>query len=158
MASRARYFNPRAPRGARRASAVSTMTVHADFNPRAPRGARPPSQATLSRCARFQSTRPSWGATLRHAGAGAHNQNFNPRAPRGARHLLRRLQYVVRTFQSTRPSWGATLTTQHENMIRKNFNPRAPRGARPILTVEPFRAVNISIHAPLVGRDHNDSV
>ena len=34
-----------------------------------------------------------------------------------------------------------------------NFNPRAPCGARPVLIAVSWLAMEISIHAPLAGRD-----
>ena len=104
------YFNPRAPRGARRVCALSNFTVaicisiHVpreghdhirrrdrdrdgnDFNPRAPRGAR-----------QWREVR---SILIMH---------FNPRAPRGARLF-------------PLPGWGCRTGY---------FNPRAPRGARP---------------------------
>ena len=60
-----RYFNPRAPRGARLIDGCHHARHIHNFNPRAPRGAR-------RSCARSRSR--WWGY-------------FNPRAPRGARPL-----------------------------------------------------------------------
>ncbi len=153
ISSKAAYFNPRAPRGARRAAAPALV-------PRL----------------RFQSTRPSRGATLAplhdaagklisiHAPLAGRDRpypcgidlycNFNPRAPRGAR-------------------LGGSPC---QDLSIADFNPRAPRGARrrmgagggvvlPIFqstrpsrgaTIEmgaPILLVSISIHAPLAGRD-----
>ena len=123
-----------------------------NFNPRAPRGARPSLPAHTNRRSRFQSTRPSRGATdaifkaiaqirisihaplagrdraCRHHGFV--RRDFNPRAPRGARLVLPRLSHLRRSFQSTRPSRGATKQRQEVTINGKNFNPRAPRGAR----------------------------
>ena len=80
-----RYFNPRAPCGARRRIRVKRRLVHdisihaprvgrdcktqnfrsvqSHFNPRAPCGARRVSGVPVLMAARFQSTRPVWGAT-----------------------------------------------------------------------------------------------
>ena len=126
------------------------------FNPRAPRGARPVVYVSASSSGRFQSTRPSRGATQRIFVAGHQRPisihaplagrdypaflaaswmaYFNPRAPRGARHdgLLGSLPSAV--FQSTRPSRGATLIVPHLSGAGRNFNPRAPRGARHCVT------------------------
>ena len=80
------YFNPRAPRGARHGCTYhilrpEAISIHAPlagrddqpaerhcraaahFNPRAPRGARPCMSLVSGYCSRFQSTRPSRGAT-----------------------------------------------------------------------------------------------
>ena len=56
--------------------------------------------------------------------------DFNPRAPRGARRGGLTLNDTKQTFQSTRPAWGATV---HEY-------------ARAY-------SLDISIHAPRMGRD-----
>ena len=62
-------------------------------------------------------------------------RHFNPRAPRGARPPVTRSgERVEKKFQSTRPSRGATL------------------GVR----IGHRRRLEISIHAPLAGRDQNN--
>ena len=38
-------------------------------------------------------------------------------------------------------------------MILDRFNPRAPRGARLLLRLTPLAILEVSIHAPRVGRD-----
>jgi len=79
-------FNPRAPRGARRATnrtrseADSGVSIHA---PRAGRDA--PLIFTNLPIGTFQSTRPARGATGRRRPVEADPKSFNPRAPRGAR-------------------------------------------------------------------------
>ena len=77
----------------------------------------------------FQSTRPVWGATQ----------------------LYRRFAGIGE-FQSTRPVWGATFpntTTGSEKQFQST---------RPVWGATPFRLfdrphVDVSIHAPRVGRD-----
>ena len=78
------YFNPRAPRGARRRR-VCLNSRFRDFNPRAPRGAR--------RC-----------ASSNHQVGG----HFNPRAPRGARQHHIAIRALTKVFQSTCPARGTT--------------------------------------------------
>ena len=123
-------FNPRAPRGARRRHCLDRYPVGPSFNPRAPRGARLVSGAARSAGGRFQSTRPSRGATgavvvrARLALVSIH-------APLAGRDPLSALTlHAIRKFQSTRPSRGAT---------RRDLNDPA--------------ASLVSIHAPLAGRD-----
>ena len=79
---------------------------------------------------RFQSTRPVWDATRAATASSASPSNFNPRAPCGARPDDAEMRRYIEKFQSTRPVWGATLP-------------------------QPLKAfiVEISIHAPRVGRD-----
>ena len=60
------------------------------FNPRAPCGARPGAQLQTVRDQIFQSTCPLRGTTGRVLGEQLRANNFNPRAPCGARPLHRR--------------------------------------------------------------------
>ena len=124
------YFNPRAPRGARRKVTVhftvlSKISIHAPREGRdlvdlsvvlkdsisihAPREGRD-SQAQLNQLQQmaFQSTRPARGATGR----------------------CRSSCMRSRAFQSTRPARGATAYLLPRPPLPQNFNPRAPRGAR----------------------------
>ena len=100
----------------------------------------------------FQSTHPSWGATLAYLQAIGRKRDFNPRTHRGVRparpeemrrdsdfnprthrgvrHLFQWLSMTNVLFQSTHPSWGATRANAH---IKEH--------------------VGISIHAPIVGCD-----
>ena len=128
-AARFGRFNPRAPRGARRTSARLTRRFRS-FNPRASRGAR---QRTVRRSVArltFQSTRPTWGATIDQAAGHPEARSFNPRAPRGARLQSTHAAPWNISFQSTRPTWGATL-----------------------FVVPAVAGYYVSIHAPHVGRD-----
>ena len=79
------YFNPRAPRGARRYRLRMDKGDLDDFNPRAPRGARLTFAMAMCRRKKFQSTRPARGATRCQPTYIRHLLYFNPRAPRGAR-------------------------------------------------------------------------
>ena len=149
--------------------------MYRNFNPRAPCGARPCATRVSFNCSIFQSTRPVWGATTmivcqrmvdgfqstrpvwgatitakrlqQRRGISIHAprvgrdlsvqlvfhqpmQNFNPRAPCGARHASFQTTVVLVIFQSTRPVWGATDNRHISAGI-----------------------IDISIHAPRVGRD-----
>ena len=126
------YFNPRAPRGARREefdrlAAIVGISIHAplagrdalfcnfrpcswDFNPRAPRGARRIMDLLLG----LQTADISIHAPLAGRDDQGHQPphygfDFNPRAPRGARPLETSPRRRGTKFQSTRPSRGATL-------------------------------------------------
>ena len=79
----------------------------------------------------FQSTHPSWGATITFTVKANTSSNFNPRTHRGVRHSMMMLGDIsqdfnprthrgvrlrsdiygngTRRFQSTHPSWGATI-------------------------------------------------
>ena len=85
---------------------------------------------TPSKVTVFQSTRPLRGATYRTSASPSSCLDFNPRAPCGARPQsargLQRFPY---------------------------FNPRAPCGARRGFAVALIANQDISIHAPLAGRD-----
>ena len=86
------------------------------FNPRAPRGARPFFFDVLLGTVKFQSTRPSRGATLAPPLRIGTPENFNPRAPRGARPVTKPMPLRRAIFQSTRPSRGATANV-HKNHV-----------------------------------------
>ena len=148
-----RYFNPRAPCGARRVDCL-TYIQHQNFNPRAPCGARLCDYLDAEADYKFQSTRPVRGATglkrsdfanyhisIHAPRAGRDNRRwtrtailpyFNPRAPCGARLSDRLVAVLAIRFQSTRPVRGAT-----------DFY-------WPV-----FANIGISIHAPRAGRDLN---
>ena len=122
------------------------------FNPRAPCGARPSRDVANYAAFRFQSTRPLRGATrggrtpkwgklisihaplagrdINRRSAARSVYDFNPRAPCGARPWPVCGTASLSLFQSTRPLRGATSAgTFH------------------------WRTAEISIHAPLAGRD-----
>ena len=145
------------------------------FNPRAPCGARPPWMVILPSLSVFQSTRPMRGATHALIAILDSNIYFNPRAPCGARPGTMAVKHGKRLFQSTHPSRGATADKvterlRHEISIhaphagrdtrwssvgsaRADFNPRAPCGARRHPQSHPAGSGAISIHAPHAGRD-----
>ena len=60
---------------------------------------------------------------------------------------------MIIAFQSTRPLRGATTAGTMRSSTTSYFNPRAPCGARRSDCVIYQRFANISIHAPLAGRD-----
>ena len=102
-----------------------------NFNPRTHRGVRLCVMEPSIDKDIFQSTHPSWGATLMLL-------NF----------------CSISLFQSTHPSWGATLhRSVLPHLLHMNFNPRTHRGVR--LLTSPFllSRETISIHAPIVGCD-----
>ena len=123
-----RYFNPRAPRGARLSGSLGSCR-HGYFNPRAPCGAR-----HRSNIARI---------------AGLH---FNPRAPCGARHFgfVGQSRNVISTHA---PLAGRDNYSPEAALHEIEFQPTRPlRGA----TNEEIAALSkriISTHAPLAGRD-----
>ena len=145
------YFNPRAPRGARRQAGAEhhrsvLISIHAlreerdprcggcgrlprNFNPRAPRGAVPVSAGRAPAPPDFNPRAPRGARPLRMARPGRHGY-FNPRAPRGARPWTCSWAKPQRSFQSTRSARSATRQDYHEHRVYDHFNPRAPRGAR----------------------------
>ena len=122
-------FNPRAPCGARRASQASHDTK-STFQSTRPVWGATWQYTDSAQIGGFQSTRPVWGATYAAVRAFALGDSFNPRAPCGARRTVLSLAGVGAGFQSTRPVWGAT-----------DYNPTESGD------------VDVSIHAPRVGRD-----
>ena len=124
----------------------------ANFNPRAPCGARPSCTTRIYSTAAFQSTRPVWGATSRHFTLAAFTADFNPRAPCGARRRTVAVADRLVRFQSTRPVWGATHGRDRrvEQLQISIHAPRVGRDGRPFGR---WTGADISIHAPRVGRD-----
>ena len=124
------YFNPRAPRGARRArhaaaAPVGVISIHA---PREGRDAQAPLQALHGHIS-IHAPREGRDALLPVLSSTM--VYFNPRAPRGAR-LSGLCGFLPR---------------------KGHFNPRAPRGARPPSVSGFPKIFYISIHAPREGRD-----
>src|ERR1019366_7018897 len=78
---------------------------------------------------KFQSTRPTWGATTEY--------DFT---------------VALSVFQSTRPTWGATLAVGSCICSTRFQSPR-PTGGATTWTSAPHLALYVSIHAPHVGRD-----
>ena len=126
-----RYFNPRAPCGARPQWQYQRLIEMGFQSTRPLRGATPALQAVMRAGMEFQSTRPLRGATWRDGRCCYYVDYFNPRAPCGARR-----------------SCGAQLPP-----FQMHFNPRAPCGARRDGNLHKSHVLCISIHAPLAGRD-----
>ena len=149
------------------------------FNPRAPCGARPTPPSSGGRSSAFQPTRPLRGATARAARKTSRQKNFNPRAPCGARphrkpRPERHLHFNPRApcgarptsglrtpptpiFQPTRPLRGATLVYGLLANGFTEFQPTRPLRGATVLRGEHDAAVLISTHAPLAGRDGSAS-
>ena len=101
------YFNPRAPRGARREAAASCRTAR-NFNPRAPRGARPEDDVWAYLGEQFQSTCPARGTTPCWLW-GSRTKDISIHVPREG-HDLRSSTSMrfASIFQSTCPARGTT--------------------------------------------------
>ena len=169
-----RYFNPRAPCGAR-LCARGFGRGHCNFNPRAPCGARREQQRRSRAEKQYFNPRAPCGARRLECKTPISSMNFNPRAPCGARPITVVITSPDRTFQSTRPMRGATTKPEYQYAIIENFNPRAPCGARPTargticgrgyfnprapcgarlpVPLPVLAGLEISIHAPHAGRD-----
>ena len=108
---------------------------HRHFNPRAPCGARRLSAISLVSPSLFQSTRPLRGATqlkslkgVRQdaAGAGAKGRHFNPRTPCGVRPTGATMTASDLSFQSTHPLRGATRKFRNVVKHIKKISIHAP--------------------------------
>ena len=103
-------------------------------------------------CQEFQSTHPSWGATIRCPVIPHLILYFNPRTHRGVRLCSGSLKGTERQFQSTHPSWGATKVCTNSNSINI-ISIHAPIVGCDEEEGSPYYESNISIHAPIVGCD-----
>ena len=79
----------------------------------------------------FQSTRPVWGATA----------------------LIVTIVLLVATFQSTRPVWGATISCKRFLRSQESFQSTRPVWGATVVDGALQSGLDISIHAPRVGRD-----
>ena len=175
--SPSRYFNPRAPHGARPFRRADRPSRKArNFNPRAPYRARPaPLGHPQLETQQFQSTRPIRGATRAGSAMSSIPVNFNPRAPYGARRTCQRQNRLSAIFQSTRPIRGAThgripgdlagqisIHAPHTGRDPSaaglghgghHISIHAPHTGRDLSISKTITVTNISIHAPHTGRD-----
>ena len=124
------YISIHAPLAGRDSYRGNACQYAKHFNPRAPRGARPFFFDVLLGTVKFQSTRPSRGATLAPPLRIGTPENFNPRAPRGARPVTKPMPLRRAIFQSTRPSRGATRSRPEFSASSLIFQSTRPsRGA-----------------------------
>ena len=125
----------------------------------------------------FQSTHPSWGATITALTAVNDNgisihapivgcdrcnsyrdtffEAFQSTHPSWGATTETQFAFISCKFQSTHPSWGATLPQFSSVLYLSYFNPRTHRGVRPMLNCALLISDRISIHAPIVGCDVN---
>jgi len=119
-----------APRVGRDSSCPLNVQLRERFNSRAPRGAR----------------------LVLHVPQGMIRVGFNSRAPRGARQQIAGDLRAIRRFQFTRPAWGATrVTVSPRRQVKFQFT-RPAWGATGV-RADGAQRVDVSIHAPRVGRD-----
>ena len=104
------------------------------FNPRTHRGVRRLQLRKVRSFKIFQSTHPSWGATMSKASE---------------------LIGII-IFQSTHPSWGATLRFAI-HLVRMLFQSTHPSWGATYAIIYGFSQDDISIHAPIVGCDQKIS-
>ena len=127
-----------------------------NFNPRSPRGERRAKSRMLPSTYEFQPTLPSRGAT-RYALRNEQRYTISTHAPlAGSDDVRIFMDDILRRFQPTLPSRGATSALSGRNESYKNFNPRSPRGERRYIPVAAAHGRGqISTHAPLAGSDYN---
>ena len=147
------YFNPRAPYGARQCSHQETGTGTQDFNPRAPYGARR-GRCRWTYCPqRHFNPRAPYGARRWCRPCSAGRWHFNPRAPYGARLPFMVYWRIRSIFQSTRPLRGATRRWRSCWSRRSRFQSTRPLRGATHGSIHGPGGKQISIHAPLTGRD-----
>ncbi len=143
------------------------------FNPRAPERARHTPATSLSKAARFQSTRPRKSATVRipkffsvqfvsiHAPPKERDCNSVPvtsrvnvsiHAPPKERDSSQRQYRQRRKFQSTRPRKSATIKTRYVNPFLR-FQSTRPRKSATASGAICGYIDGVSIHAPPKERD-----
>ena len=167
-------FNPRAPCGARPAvlvelAFISNVSIHAprvgrdsgdcsagrggvSFNPRAPCGARLDISIRARRRDGVSIHAPRVGRDRRVSRRTRESGGFNPRAPCGARPPMACYTSLIQRFNPRAPC-GARLNCVGCSTSSKVFQSTRPVwGATEAVEVPRFE-VEVSIHAPRVGRD-----
>ena len=107
------------------AARIEAISIHA---PRVGRDVE--GKCAQIRSARFQSTRPVWGATRLRRKKIQTRRKFQSTRPVWGATSLSAIIKPSKGFQSTRPVWGATAAARGRPAAPTYFNPRAPCGAR----------------------------
>ena len=149
-----RYFNPRAPCGARPGQSGAAERRYQNFNPRAPCGARPAAASRPGQRTGISIHAPHAGRDQRHQHLFGQNLIFQSTRPMRGATASTAVCASTEEFQSTRPMRGATCGFHLRNHFRRDFNPRAPCGARRFPPPRILPRFPISIHAPHAGRDY----
>ena len=124
------YFNPRSPRGERRAASVFVRLPPFDFNPRSPHGERP-FDPLLFFCFPQISIHALLAESDRHARLqAAFRMHFNPRSPRGERPDPCRAEAVLLMISIHALLAESDNGDPCPNLLAYDFNPRSPRGER----------------------------
>ena len=130
------------------------MQLHLSyFNPRTHRGVRLKAFVQMRSFIKFQSTHPSWGATI--------SNNHVPlflvisiHAPIvGCDVSWFYILIVLVLFQSTHPSWGATWKVSDIWIYQGKFQSTHPSWGATKSSEAYMQYKRISIHAPIVGCD-----
>ena len=124
------------------------------FNPRTHRGVRLNVFMDKLSFGKFQSTHPSWGATM-YVDSISINEGISIHAPIVGCDSSRAKGYAQRiVFQSTHPSWGATEASRQMKKT-KQISIHAPIVGCDGIHSPSTVMEDISIHAPIVGCDVN---
>ena len=100
------------------------------FNPRTPRGVRRAYRRSRCRSTRFQSTHPARGATSSSTRATSALCHFNPRTPRGVRPRSCHKVFHAKGNFNPRTPRGVRPGGTRSSSSPRHFNPRTPRGVR----------------------------
>ena len=154
--------------------------VRKNFNPRTHRGVRLYHLNLLHSQAIFQSTHPSWGATIKNSKAYIYCK-ISIHAPIvGCDNLFPVFTQTTSLFQSTHPSWGATFLVLEistffkisihapivgcdafaplNNDVSSSFQSTHPSWGATCSLVTIETTSGISIHAPIVGCDGGETI
>ena len=130
---RVRYFNPRTLRGVRR----YTTTMAAQF-------------------VEFQSTHPSWGATVDFLVNLFFCDSISIHAPIVGCDLKKTAPTDTLQISIHAPIVGCDRGIKTDTKCKQNFNPRTHRGVRQKMNKQHEMTNAISIHAPIVECDQTD--
>ena len=118
-----------------------------DFNPRPPRGGRRAEKLFVDKCSGISIHAPREGGDFSDYQRLSHKNHFNPRPPRGGRRGSYATVNLWAAFQSTPPARGATAGAAGEPPGVSTISIHAPREGGDVCVCV------ISIHAPREGGD-----
>ena len=147
-------FNPRTPRGVRRALQRRHGTVGWHFNPRTPRGVRLLKYYLPIREKEISIHAPREGCDMGMTCIDRTDEHFNPRTPRGVRLGANQVNRGPFNFNPRTPR-GGPRRPLHSSAITSIFQSTHPaRGATHLLQGGSITSI-ISIHAPREGCDRD---
>ena len=144
------YFNPRPPRGGRPRIVPQIIAIPINFNPRPPRGGRRAAFSTRYACQSISIHVPREGDDEQSVVIYNH-RNISIHVPReGDDHTSPKIHFRWKHF-NPRPPRGGRPASLSTSGFATNFNPRPPRGGRPVQEATLTEKVKFQSTSPARG-------